>query len=110
MAMNDAVWARHANPWSVWTQILTPPPMLAASICSRIWIGWWCLLPLAPTLPWIRWNPRAFRPPRSTRRWTSRGVLAERTVIECRAAVPAHHRRATAVLTGITALAILPFA
>ena len=39
MAMDDAAWARHANPWSVWARVLTPLPMLSASIWSRVWIG-----------------------------------------------------------------------
>ena len=33
-------WMRHANPWSVWTRFAVPP-LLAISIWSRDWIGWW---------------------------------------------------------------------
>jgi len=39
MAMNDRVWLRHANPWSVWTRIVTPLPMLIAAMFSRQWLG-----------------------------------------------------------------------
>ena len=33
-------WERHANPISVWTRFAVLP-MLALSIWSRDWIGWW---------------------------------------------------------------------
>ena len=110
MGMDDRAWARHANPWSVWTRILTPLPLLALSIWSRVWIGGWCVVPLALTLAWIRWNPRAFPPPRSWEGWAARGVLGERAFIEHRARVPAHHRRATTALTALSALGVAPFA
>ncbi|MEL6555599.1 MAG: DUF6653 family protein [Cyanobacteria bacterium J06621_11] len=37
--MTDSVWARHANPWSVWTRYMALP-ILVISIWSRIWLGW----------------------------------------------------------------------
>ncbi len=75
--MTDDVWRRHANPWSVWTRYVALP-MLAAAIWSRVWLGWWALVPVAVALAWIWLNPRAFSPPRSTRNWTSKSVLGER--------------------------------
>ncbi len=38
MAMDDTTWARHANPWSVWTRVPILPA-LALAIYSRAWIG-----------------------------------------------------------------------
>ena len=110
MGMDERAWARHANPWSVWTRILTPLPLLALSIWSRVWIGGWCVVPLALTLAWIWWNPRAFPPPRRLDSWASRGVLGEHAFLEHRARVPAHHRRAMAALTALSAVGVLPLA
>ena len=43
--MDDDSWARHANPWSVWTRVPILP-LLALAIWSRSWIGWWAVLPV----------------------------------------------------------------
>lgn len=110
MAMDDRTWARHANPWSVWTRVLTPLPLLALSVWSRVWIGWWCVGPVALTLAWIWWNPRAFPPPRRLDRWSARGVLAERVVIAHGERIAPHHRRAMRALTALAALGMLPYA
>jgi hypothetical protein len=52
-------WMRHANPASVWTRF-TVLPLLALSIWSRAWLGWWCLLPVALSIAWMLLNPRVF--------------------------------------------------
>ena len=36
--MDDATWARHANPWSAWTRIPILP-LLCLAIWGRAWIG-----------------------------------------------------------------------
>lgn len=70
-------WMRHANPISVWTRF-TVLSLLALSIWSRDWIGWYCLIPLALSLLWMLLNPLLFPKPRSTRNWASKGVFGER--------------------------------
>jgi hypothetical protein len=70
-------WMRHANPWSVWTRFAVLP-LLAASIWSRDWIGWWSLVPLVLSLVFMMVNPLLFPEPRSTRNWTSKSVFGER--------------------------------
>jgi len=40
---------RHANPISVWTRFAVLP-LLALSIWSPVWIGWWSLVPIALSL------------------------------------------------------------
>jgi hypothetical protein len=70
-------WLRHANPVSVWTRFAVVP-LLALSIWSRDWIGWWSLVPVGLSLVFMMVNPLLFPPPRSTRNWASRGVLGER--------------------------------
>ena len=68
---------RHSNPISVWTRFGVVP-LLAVSIWSRDWIGWWSLVPLALSLAFMIVNPRLFPVPPSTKNWASKGVLGER--------------------------------
>jgi hypothetical protein len=43
MAMDDRAWARHANPWSVWTRFATLPfLLLAGGAGSGSAPGSWC--------------------------------------------------------------------
>jgi hypothetical protein len=70
-------WMRHANPVSVWTRFAVLP-LLAVSIWSRDWIGWWSLVPIVLSLVFMVVNPLLFPRPRSTRNWASKGVLGER--------------------------------
>lgn len=75
--MRDEVWARHVNPLSVWTR-MPIVALLALAIWARVWLGWWCLVPLAAVMVWTWLNPRVFPKPRSTMHWSSRSVLGER--------------------------------
>jgi len=61
-------WARHANPWSVYTRIPIPV-LLAGAVWTRTWIGRRSLVPVALVCVWTVVNPRAFPPPRSLDRW-----------------------------------------
>jgi hypothetical protein len=70
-------WLRHANPISVWTRFAVLP-LLAISIWSRVWIGWWSLIPIALSLIFMMINPLLFPKPRSTKNWASKGVFGER--------------------------------
>ena len=70
-------WTRHANPISVWTRFGVLP-LLALSIWSRDWIGWWCLVPIVLSLVFMMVNPLLFPKPRSTRNWASKAVFGER--------------------------------
>ncbi|WP_433731528.1 DUF6653 family protein [Actinoplanes sp. CA-051413] len=70
-------WTRHANPVSVWTRF-SVLPLLALSVWSRDWIGWWCLVPVVASLVFMMINPLLFPKPRSTRNWASKGVFGER--------------------------------
>jgi hypothetical protein len=104
----EQAWRRHANPWSVYTRIPIPL-LLVAAIWSRVWIGWWSLLPVGVVLAWTAVNPRVFPAPRSLDSWASRSVLGE-TVWARRkeTPIPARHRTAPLVLSGLSA-AGLPF-
>jgi hypothetical protein len=71
-------WVRHANPISFWTRFAILP-MLAVSIWSRDWIGWWSLIPLTLSLVFMFINPLLFPKPHSTKNWVSKGVFGERS-------------------------------
>lgn len=86
MSMDDATWARHANPWSFWTRF-SALPLLALAIWSRVWIGGYSWGAVAVVALWIWLNPRVFAPPTNTDNWPSRAVMGERVYLN-RAAVP----------------------
>jgi hypothetical protein len=68
--MSAKTWARHANPWSGWTRVLTYPLLYVP-----IWVHNWYLLVIVAV--WFAVNPRIFPKPKSTENWMSKGVLGE---------------------------------
>ena len=107
-AMNEAAWARHANPWSVWTRN-TALPLLVLAFWSRAWIGLWSLVAILAALLWTWLNPRIFPAPSSTENWASKTVLGERIWMERRRTpVPARHRVLPSVLSSLSATGALP--
>lgn len=108
MGMRDADWRRHANPLSAWTRF-TCLPLMVLAIYARQWIGWWAvpLFLLAAIWTWV--NPRAFPPPSDFGSWAARGTLGERIFLaRDRYDVAPHHISAAHVLTGLSAIGILP--
>src|SRR5919199_3120357 len=68
--MKEQTWAKHSNPWSVWTRVLTNP-LVYIPVWNRSWrqavsVGTWFLL-----------NPRLFPPPQNSSSWATRSVLGE---------------------------------
>jgi hypothetical protein len=109
-AMDDRVWERHANPWSVWTRVATLP-LIVASIWSRAWIGWWALAAVGAVALWLWLNPRVFAKPATTRSWASRAVLGERVWLRrAEVPIPDHHRFAAMALSVAAALGLAPLA
>jgi hypothetical protein len=97
--MTDEVWARHANPMSVWTRYAALP-FLVLTIWSRVWLGPWCWPLIGVVVIWIWINPRVFPKPTSTDSWASRAVLGERVWLRRKELpVPEHHCRAPNVLS-----------
>ncbi len=104
MKMDDATWARHANPWSVYTRF-TALPLLALSIWSRTWLDMWALIPIALTLFWIWINPRLFSAPKTTDNWASNGVMGEQLFLNRKQVpIPLHHLRAAHILTTLAGI------
>ena len=109
IGMNEEVWQRHANPISGWSR-MPVMPLLALAIWSRVWIGWWSLLPVGVTIFWIWLNPRAFPVPQSTNNWMSKGVLGERVWLNRKLIpIPHHHARAAKILAALSGIGIIPF-
>jgi len=79
-SLSDENWMKHANPISVWTRY-TVLPIIALSVWSRLWIGWWCLIPLLISIGWMFINPIFFDKPTSTKNWASKAVLGERVYL-----------------------------
>jgi hypothetical protein len=104
MSMDDATWARHASPLSVYSR-MTCLPLIVAALWSRVWLGWFALIPLALALLWTWANPRLFNPPNSLTSWASRGVLGERVFLNrATTPIPTHHHTMATILTTAMAL------
>jgi len=105
--MNDEIWMRHANPWSVWTRYAALP-ILVLSIWSRAWIGWWSMIPITLSAVWIWINPRVFKKPASTNNWASMAVLGERVWLNRKLiAVPEQFEPVIKVLNAISGVGTL---
>ncbi|WP_299850799.1 DUF6653 family protein [uncultured Roseovarius sp.] len=110
MGMKDEVWLRHANPWSVWSRVLTPLPLLALAIWSRSWIGSGAWVAVAVVLAWVWMNPRIFSQPKTFNSWSAEGVLGERVWLRQRDKIAGHHKRVANALAIGSGLGLLPFA
>jgi len=105
--LNDENWMRHANPVSVWTRF-TVLPLLILAFWSRVWLGWWSLIPIALALAWTFLNPVVFPRAKSTNNWASKGVLGERVWANRNVVpVPEHHRRTPNLLNAFSAVGMV---
>ncbi|MDO3383764.1 DUF6653 family protein [Gilvimarinus algae] len=78
--LTDETWMKHANPWSVYTRY-SVLPFIVLAFWSRVWIGWWCLVPGLVAILWMFFNPVLFSKPKSTKNWASKSVLGERVYL-----------------------------
>ena len=106
-ALDDGTWQRHANPWSVLLRN-TVLPLLVLAFWSRLWLGWYAVVPVALALLWTWLNPRIFPPPASFGSWASRAVLGERVWLNRdMVAVPVRHRTVPNILSAISGTGML---
>lgn len=99
--LTEENWQRHSNPLSVWTRNLSLP-LLILAFWSRVWIGWYFLIPISIAVLWTWWNPRLFSAPKSTKNWASRAVRGERVWIQRKETpIPAHHKGMPRILNGV---------
>ena len=96
---DDESWLRHANPWSIWTRFVTLP-FIVLAFWSRIWLGWYCVIPVSVLVIWIIVNPRLFKKPANFNSWGSKAVLGERIYIKRKEEpIPSGHNTPVAILT-----------
>lgn len=90
--LTDENWMRHSNPWSVWTRY-SVLPILFLAIWSRLWFGWWSLVPVLLSVCWMFLNPILFKKPKSTKNWASKAVLGERVYLNRdKIDIPSQHK------------------
>lgn len=105
--LNDENWMKHANPWSVWTRY-SVLPIIVFAFWSRIWIGWWCLIPAGVSLAWMFLNPVLFKKPKSTKNWASKSVMGERVWLNRdKIPVPEYHKKVPGILNIISSAGML---
>jgi len=105
--LSDDNWMKHTNPWSVRTRYSVLPIIILA-FWSRIWIGWWSIVPIIISLAWMFLNPVFFKKPKSTKRWESRSVLGERVWMNRdKVKIPEHHKIFPKILNGVSSIGML---
>ncbi len=91
-------WELHANPWSAWTRMITLPFLILA-IWSRVWLGWYSLVPIVLLVIWIKFNPTLFKRTTHFRNWMSKAVMGEKYWTEREERpVPKRHHLVIAIL------------
>lgn len=99
--MDESARRRHTNPASGYSRF-SMIPLLGIAFWSRVWLGWWALIPIGAVLLWVWLNPRIFAEPRSTQNWASKAVLGEWTWMNRKKVpVPEHHRHIPNVLSAV---------
>ena len=106
--LTDENWMRHANPISVWSRY-SVLPIIVLTLWSRVWIGYWCLIPIALSIAWMFLNPILFQEPTSTKNWASKAVLGERVFMNRdQVDIPAIHRTPLfAILNTVSSIGLI---
>ncbi len=105
--MDDVTWLHHANPWSVILRF-SVLPLIILAFWSRLWLGWWAVVPVSLALVWTWANPRVFQAPWSLDHWTSKGVLGERVWLNRDTVpVPTHHQKIPNILSAVSGMGML---
>jgi hypothetical protein len=105
--LTDENWLKHANPWSVGTRY-SVLPLIVAAFWSRVWLGWWYMVPAILTLVWMWINPIFFQKPHSTDNWASKSVLGERVYLNRdKIAIPKRHQVLPPILNTISGIGMI---
>ncbi|WP_101758918.1 DUF6653 family protein [Oceanicoccus sp. KOV_DT_Chl] len=106
MSMDDSIWERHANPWSVYTRF-TILPLISIAFWSRELIGLYSVLPISLAFLWAWLNPRVFSVPITTNNWASMGTFGERIYLNRKhVPIPMHHVKPAKLLQILSALGL----
>jgi hypothetical protein len=74
-------------------------PFVVLSIWSRVWIGWYCLIPVSILIFWIWINPTLFSKPKNFSSWGARAVLGERVFMNRKdTPIPVGHTKIIIIL------------
>lgn len=73
--LTDAMWRKHANPWSGWTRLFSVP-LAYIPLWNHSWLQG--LLVVA----WFVLNPFLFPEPKDKEKWTTRAIQNERTWVK----------------------------
>jgi hypothetical protein len=105
---SDEAWRRHANPWSVYTRFAAIPLMILA-VWSRVWMGWWALVPVGLVALWLVVNPFVFSAIVEPTNWASKGIFGEKLWLQDRTRVPTGLRTILRrlILMGVAGFALL---
>lgn len=107
--MDEKARRRHTNPWSVLTRI-SAIPLLGLAFWSRVWLGWWSLVPILSVFLWLWLNPRIFPEPKSTDNWASKVVLGEWVRMNRdKTPIPKHHILLPNIITAIGLIGLILF-
>ena len=107
--MDEKARRSHSNPWSVYSRF-SMVPLIGLAFWSRVWLGWWSLMPIAMVFVWVWLNARIFPEPKSTNNWASKVVLGEWVWMNRKNVhVPEHHCNIPNILSAIGALGAIPF-
>ncbi|WP_066218238.1 DUF6653 family protein [Formosa haliotis] len=105
--LDGDTWMKHANPWSIWTRFATLPFIILA-IWSRVWIGWYCVIPILLLVVWLKINPTLFKKPKHFKSWGSKSVLGEKYWAERKSnPVPKHHHLPIQILTILQIIGVI---
>lgn len=104
---DDDSWLKHANPWSIWSRFATLP-FIVLSIWSRVWIEWYCLIPVAMLIFWLWINPTLFSKPKDYNNWGAKAVLGERILMKRKEnPIPSGHSTAFTVLNVLQSFSMM---
>jgi len=107
--LDEKARQHHSNPWSVYSRFFMIP-LLGLAFWSRVWLGWWSLVPITIVFLWIWFNPRIFPEPKSTNNWASKIVLGEWVWMNRKKVlVPKHHRYIPNILSVLGTVGVIPF-
>ena len=99
--MDEKARRRHSNPLSVYSRF-SMVPLIGLVFWSRVWLGWWSLVPIIIVVLWVWFNPRIFPEPKSTNNWASKIVLGEWVWMNRKkVTVPKHHLYMPNILSAI---------
>jgi len=83
-------------------------PIIVLAFWSRIWIGWWHLIPAIISLAWMFFNPIFFKKPKSTKNWASKSVLGERVYLNRdKIDIPGHHKFLPKIVNSISSIGMI---